>query len=97
MKHFNSMLYTLKQMQMPILTVENLVEDFADEDLDTKHIVIHANDCKATDFIFVRMPKTEGYTLFSVDHLNMSFDEAITYFSKAVLRQPGATMKLESW
>ena len=97
MKHFNSMLSTLKQMQLPILTVENLIENvFADEDVETKHIVIHANNGKTTDFVFIQVPKSEAYTLFSVNHLNMNLNEAIVHFSKITLRIPGAIMKLES-
>ena len=97
MQAYTQMLQILRAMQLPILTVEYIVENvFADEEVETKHVVAYAHNGKTTDFVFVRMPKSTEFTLFSIYHLNMDFNQAIAHFGKITLRQPGALMRLES-
>lgn len=92
--NFKTMLNMMWDMQLPVITVEFLEEDFYGKPAHTSHIIIPNANNEVTDFMFVRTRDTDF--LASVSHLKMSFEEALIYFSEKALRNQGALLKLYS-
>ena len=92
--NFEMMVQMLYDLQTSIITVEWLEEKFWERPALTKHIIIPDGKDKVTDFMFVCANKTNF--LASVHSLDMSFEDAITEFSRRTLRCQGAVFKLTS-
>ena len=96
--NFTNTLNMMWDLQVPIITVEMLDEEFYDKWVYADHIIIPDGKDKVTDFMFVRhrTKNTEYDFLARVTSLDMGFEDAIVEFSKKTLRCQGARLKLHA-
>ena len=91
--NFDVMLNVLMgDLMNPIIVVEWLEEEYWDKPALTKHIIVPDGKDRVTDFTFVVTDKTNF--LARVHSLDMSFQDAITEFSRRTLRCHGAVFQL---
>ena len=91
--NFDAMLNVLMgDLQVPIITVQSLEEEYWGQPAATNHIIIADGKDKVTDFTFVVTGKTDF--LGHVHSLDMSFQDAIVEFSRRTLRCHYAVFKL---
>lgn len=95
---YKSILESVYDMQVPIITVEYLDERLwpnKDMTYRTNHIIIPEGKDKVLDFTFARNGK-DGYILVTIKTLEMSFKEAIVMYSNMVLGDLGAQFHIVS-
>lgn len=95
--NFKTMLNMIWDMQVSVMTVEFLNEKlFGDKWCMTHHIIVPSGKDKITDFCFVAGRSTNNNYLYSVNHVDMSFGDAVIEFSKLTLKDQGTKLTLIS-
>lgn len=93
---FENMLSKMGDMQVPIITVECIAEQYYSEYQMSNHIIVPDGMDKVTDFVFILRSGKDGDFLARVHSLDMDFRSAITEFSIKTLSSQGGVMKLYS-
>ena len=86
MTNFSNMLTEIRKMQIPIITVTNINNNFRDR----CYIIIADGKDKITAFVF------DDDCLIKVNSIKMNFHSAIGIYSQTVLNNPGSTFRLIS-
>lgn len=93
--NFATMFNLMFDMQVPIITVENISEKFYEEWHHASKIIIPDGKDKVTVFTFIDTYKDTDF-LAQVHSLDMSFGEAIMTFSEAALKHQGGVMSVHA-
>ena len=95
-KAFESMYEELCNLQTPILTVEDLMEDLGDgRNRLCHHIVVPNMENRTLDFVFESI-SLESDSLSKIVVWDMSLEEMLIFYSKLVKNDQGAELKFTS-
>jgi hypothetical protein len=94
---FETMLTEIRNMQVPIITVNNLVGDARGEKWTDTHLIIipNGNDM-VTVFFFEEPSHNHNNYLVGVESRQMTHAQALVHYGNEVITHPGATLKLMS-
>jgi hypothetical protein len=92
---FETMLTEIRNMQVPIITVNNLVMDARGEEwTDTHLIIIPSGNDNVIVFTFEECTHNHNNYLSTVKSYGMTLDEALIHYGDIVITHPGSTLKL---
>jgi len=91
---FETMLTEIRNMQVPIITVTNLVKDTNGGEWTDSHLIIIPSDGNIIVFTFEECTHNHNNYLSEVKSYGMTFEQALTHYGDVVISHPGSTLKL---